>query len=183
VKAAFATFSGTLRVPKRPLRIEAPFHVEGELDLPGREPVPFKRVLGDGQPLSFEVRAKGGGEPQLELRAWPAPVVNLLRPPGAPTWAAAIRRRPIPPAELLSRLIGARFRLVRADQYQTYLSDPDGDGRSRAAYDYELVSERARRNVVVPAKGGSGNNALLVALLIVGSLVVVGGGLVAWAHS
>ena len=183
VKAAFATFSGTLRVPKRPLRIEAPFHVEGELDLPGRKPVPFKRMLGDGQPLSFEVRAKGSGEPQLDLRAWPAPVVNLLRPPGAPTWAAAIRRRPIPPAELLSRLIGARYRLVRADQYQTFLSDPDADGRSRAAYDYELVSEPARRNVVVPAKGGSGNDALLVALLIVGSLVVVGGGLVAWAHS
>ena len=51
VKAAFATFLGTVRVPKRPLQIEAPLRVQGELDLPGREPVTFSRVLGDGQRL------------------------------------------------------------------------------------------------------------------------------------
>jgi hypothetical protein len=183
VKAAFATFHGPVRIPKRPLRIEAPLHVEGELDLPGKESVTFDRVLGDGRPLSFEIHAKGGGKPQLELHASPAPVVNLLRPRGARTWAAAIKRRPIPPAELLSRLITARFRLVRADQYQTFLADPDSDGKSRADYGFELVSEPSRPGVVVPDEDGGGSDALLVALLVVGSLVVVGGGLVVWAHS
>jgi hypothetical protein len=183
VKAAYATFHGNVRIPRRPLRIEAPLHVEGELDLPDQEPVTFNRVLGDGQPLSFEVHASGGGKPQLDLHASPAPVVNLLRPPGARTWAAAVKRRPIPAAKLLSRLIGARLRLVRADQYQTFLADPDADGRSRAGYDYKLVSGSARPSVVVPAKDGDGNDALLIALLIVGSVVVVGGGLVVWSHS
>ena len=183
VKAAFATFLGTVRVPKRPLQIEAPLRVQGELDLPGREPVTFSRVLGDGQPLSFEVHAEGSGEPDLDLSASPAPVVHLLRPPGARTWAAAVRRRPIPGSELLSRLIGARFRLVRADQYRTFLADPDADGRSGAAYDYDLTALPERRDVVVPARGGGGSDALLVALLIAGSLVVAGGGLIVWAHS
>jgi hypothetical protein len=110
-------------------------------------------------------------------------VVDLLRPPGASTWAAAIRRRPVPAAKLLSSLIGARFRLVRADQYQAFLADPDGDGRTRAVYEYETVAAPVPRNVVVPASRGDGSDALLVALLIVGSLVVMGGGLVIWAHS
>ena len=183
VKAAYATFHGNLRIPKRPLRIEAPLHVEGELGLPNQEPVTFDRVLGDGHPLSFEIHARGGGKPRLDLHVSPAPVVNLLRPPGARTWAAAIRRRPIPAAKLLSRLIGARFRLVRADQFQTFLADPDSDGRSRAGYDYELVSAPSRPSVVVPDEDGGGSDALLVALVIVGSLVVVGSGLVVWAHS
>ena len=181
VKAAFATFLGTVRVPKRPLQIEAPLRVQGELDLPGREPVTFSRVLGDGQPLSFEVHAEGSGEPDLDLSASPAPVVHLLRPPGAPTWAAAIKRRPIPAAELLSRLIGARFRLVRADQYRTFLADPDADGHSRAVYEYKTVAAQGPQHQAAPARGGS--NALVIALVILGSLVVAGGGLVVWAYS
>jgi hypothetical protein len=182
VKAAFATFLGTVHVPKRPLQIEAPLRVHGELDLPGRDPVTFSRVLGDGQPLSFEVHAAGSGEPDLDISAAPAPVVRLLRPPGAGTWAAAIRRRPIPGAELLSRLIGGRFRLVRADQYRTFLADPDADGRSSAVYDYERVVSTVAKSVPVPGRGG-GSDALLVVLLAVGSAVVVGGGLVLWARS
>jgi hypothetical protein len=183
VKAAFANFFGDVHVPRRPIRIEAPLRVEGELRLPGREPVAFDRVLGDGRPLSFEVHARGGGTPTIHLEAAPAPVVSMLRPPGAATWAAAIRRRTIPPADLLSRLIGARFRLVRADQFQTFLADPDSDGHARAVYEYETVAARTPGHTVAPVKDGNGSDALLVALLIVGSLVVVGGGLVAWAHS
>lgn len=181
VKAAFATFHGEVRVPKQPLRLEAPLRVEGELSA-GGEPVTFSRVLGDGQPLSFEVHAQGSGEPKLDVEARPAPVVRLLRPPGTSTWAASIRRRTIPPAELLSRLIGARIRLVRADQYETFLADPDSDGRSRAVYDYELAAA-ASKHVAVPDRGGGGSDALLIVLVVLGSLVVAGGGLVAWAHS
>ena len=183
VKAAFATFLGTVRVPKRPLQIEAPLRVQGELDLPGQEPVAFSRVLGDGQPLSFEVHAQGSGEPDLDLSASPAPVVHLLRPPGARTWAATIGRRPIPGAELLSRLIGARFRLVRTDQYQTFLADPDADGHSRAVYEYKTVAAHGPQHIAAPARDGGGSNALVIALVILGSLAVAGGGLVVWAHS
>jgi hypothetical protein len=183
LKGAFATFIGEVRIPKRPLRIEAPLRVEGELDLPDREPVTFARVLGDGQPLSFDVHANGSGEPQLDVRVAPAPVINLLRPPGARTWAEAIRRRPIPGAQLLSRLLGARLRLVRADQFQTFLADPDVDGRSRAVYDYESVAATASKNVVAPDNDGGGSDILLIVLVVVGSVVVLGGGIVAWAHS
>ena len=108
-------------------------------------------------------------------------MVNLLRPPGAPTWAAAIRRRAVSPAELLSRLLGSRLRLVRADQYKTFLADPDSDGRSIAVYEYASVATQPPR--VVPGSDEGGSDALLIALLIVASVVVVGGGLVAWAHS
>jgi hypothetical protein len=183
VKAAFATFIGDVHVPKRPLRIEAPLRIEGEVDMPGQEPVRFERVLGDGLPLSFEVHAKGSGEPQLHVRASPAPVVHLLRPPGAPTWSAAIRRRPIPAAELLSRLIGARFRLVRADQYQSFLADPDADGKSTASYDYRRVAAAVPKQTIAPVSSDGGSNVLLIALVVAGSLVLAGGGLVVWAHS
>jgi hypothetical protein len=182
VKAAFATIFGEVRVPERPLRIEAPLRVEGELRLPGGEPVRFSRVLGDGQPLSFGVHAQGSGKPELDLEARTAPVVRLLRPPGASTWEAAIRRRPIPAAKLLSLLIGARFRLVRSDQFQTFLADPDADGRSRAVYDY-TVAAAAPEHVAVPDRNGGGSDTLRIVLVVLGSLVVAGGGLVAWAHS
>jgi hypothetical protein len=139
-------------------------------------------VLGDGQPLSLEVHAKGGGEPEFEVRASPAAVVNLLRPPRARTWAEAIRRRPIPGSELLGRLLGSRLRLVRADQFQTFLANPDADRRSRAVYDYKRVGSTVPKSVVRPETGGDGN-VLLVVLVLVGSVVALGGGLVAWARS
>jgi hypothetical protein len=183
VTAAFATFIGEVHVPKLPLRIEAPLRVDGELDMPGQEPVKFERVLGDGRPLSFVVHTKGSGEPQLHVRASPAPVVRLLRPPGASTWSAAIRRKSIPTAELLSRLIGARLRLVRADQYQSFLADPDADGKSTTSYDYQRVAATVPKQTIVPASGGGSSDVLLIALLIAGSLVLAGGGLIVWAHS
>ena len=88
VKAAFATFVGVVHIPRQPVTIEAPFRVQGELRLPGGRPVSFSRVVGDGRPLSFRVRASGSGAPEVHLRAWPAPVVRMLQPPGASTWAA-----------------------------------------------------------------------------------------------
>ncbi|HEY6835630.1 MAG TPA: hypothetical protein VI142_04085 [Gaiellaceae bacterium] len=183
VKAAFATFYGPVRNPTRPVRIEAPLLVEGTLQLPGGQPVRFSRILGDGQPLTFTVHASGSGKPVVHLTARPAPVIDLLRPPGAPTWSQAVRRRHLGPAALLSRLLGARQRLVRADQYQSYLADPDSDGRSRAVYEYRTVATAAPRSVPAPAGGGSGSHALLIALVALGSVAVVGGGLVVWAHS
>ena len=72
---------------------------------------------------------------------------------------------------------------MRADQYQTFLADPDADGRSRAVYEYETAAASAPRSVFVPARSGGGSDVLVVALVIVGSLVVVGGGLMLWAHN
>jgi len=183
VTAAFATFYGPVRNPRRRVEIEAPLRVEGELRLPGASPVEFSRVLGDGQPLGFTVHATGSGKPKVHLTARPAPVVNLLKPPGAPTWTRAVRRRHLDPSELLRRLLGARQRLVRADQYQSYLADPDSDGRSRAVYEYRTVAAAAPRSVPAPADGGGGSDALLVVLVALGSVALVGGGLIVWAHS
>jgi hypothetical protein len=71
---------------------------------------------------------------------------------------------------------------VRADQYKTFLANPDADGPSGADYDFERVVSTLPKAMAAPAKGG-GSHALLIALVVVGSLVVAGGGLVVWAHS
>ena len=180
----FATFYGEVKTLKKRPRIAAPLHVRGELALPGQAPVPFDRVLGDGRPLSFRVEAHGAGVPHVRLEASPAPVVRLLRPPGAPTWAKAVRRHPLPVADLVFKLMTTRLALVRSDQYETYLTDPDADGRSRSVYDYETVAFKPHQPV--PAStggGGGGSDALLVTLAAVGAVFLAGGGLVAWAHS
>jgi hypothetical protein len=183
LQGRFATFYGPVRTPKSPLVIEAPFRVEGELRLEGGSSVSFSRLLGDGRPLAFTVRAKGSGTPTVHLRASPAAVIRLLRPPGGSTWTAAARRRQFEPAFLLRRLLETRMRLVRADQFQTFIADPDADGRSRAVYEYDTVAAKAPPRPVVVTGDGGGSNALLIALVIVGSLVAAGGGLVLWAHS
>jgi hypothetical protein len=181
---AYATFYGLVRVPKRRVPIEAPIRVEGELRLPGRAPVSFSRTLGDGHPLGFRVEAHGSGTPHVHLLARPVPVVRLLRPPGAPTWVEAVRRRPLPAAFLLRRLLETRMRLVRADQYQSFLSDPDADGRSRSVYEYETVAASAPRVAAAPSGGGGGGtSALLVVAIALGSVALAGGGVVLWAHS
>jgi hypothetical protein len=115
---------------------------------------------------------------RVHLTARPAPVVNLLKPPGAPTWTRAVRRRHLDPSELLRRLLGARLRQVRA-----YLADPDSDGRGRAVYEYRTVAAAAPRSVPAPADGGGGSDALLVVLVALGFVALVGGGLIVWAHS
>jgi hypothetical protein len=186
LRGAFATFVGPVRTLTRRVPIEAPLRVEGELRLGNGPVVSFSRVLGDGRPLGFSVRAGGTGEPVLHLRAAPAPVLRLLQPEGAATWSEEIKRkRLVLPEFLLKRLLESRMRLVRADQFQAFLSDPDADGRARAVYEYETVAGRGPRIAAAsPARdGGGGSDALLIALVIAGSVVAAGGGLVLWAHS
>ncbi len=180
LKAAFATFVGPVHARKEVA--EAPLRVAGELSVPGGQPVRFARTLGDGGPLAFSVEARGQGEPKVLLRVSPAPVVRLLRPPGARTWTAAVRKRRLSSALLLRRLFEARMRLVRADQYQSFLADPDADGRSRAVYVYTTV-EAAQAPAAVARSTGDGSNVLLVVLVVAGSVVAAAGGLVVWAHS
>jgi hypothetical protein len=187
LRGAFATFVGPVRTLTRPVPIEAPLRVEGELRVGSGPAVSFSRVLGDGWPLTFSIRAQGTGKPVVHLRARPAAVVRLLQPEGASTWTEEIRRRrPVRPEFLLQRLLESRMRLVRSDQFQAFLADPDADGRARAVYEYETVAARAPRKAVAPPArdgGGGGSDALLIALVIAGSVVAAGGGLVLWAHS
>jgi hypothetical protein len=74
------------------------------------------------------------------------------------------------------------MRLVRSDQYQSFLANPDPSGSGKAVYVYETVAASA--STVTPHEnGGSGDNALLLTLVAVGSLVLAGGAIVLWAHS
>jgi hypothetical protein len=184
LKGTFANFVGEVRTLKRPVKIAAPLRVQGELTLPGQAPVSFDRTLGDGQPLSFQVEARGQGVPKIHLQARPAPVVRELRPPGASTWVAALSRKPQPVADVVHRLMTTRLQLVRADQYQSFLADPDSDGRARSVYEYETVAVKPHRVAAASApQDDGGSDALLIVLVVIGSVAVAGGGLVAWAHS
>jgi hypothetical protein len=184
LKGTFANFVGEVRTLKRPVKIAAPLRVQGELTLPGQAPVSFDRTLGDGQPLSFQVEARGQGVPKIHLQARPAPVVRELRPPGASTWVAALSRKPQPVADVVHRLMTTRLQLVRADQYRSFLADPDSDGRARSVYEYETVAIKQHRAAAASApQDDGGSDALLIVLVVIGSVAVAGGGLVAWAHS
>lgn len=182
VRPAHATFIGSVsELTPRPL-LEAPIRVEGELRLAGSRPVPFSTTLGDGRPLEIRVHADGSGRAHVRLRARPVPVERLLRPPGAATWKAAVRRRPLPAASLLQRLLETRIRLVRVDQYRTFLSNPDADGRNHIVYEYETAAPRPA--TVAPAPEPDSGGGALVALLVLGASVLgAGAALVAWAHS
>jgi hypothetical protein len=184
--AGYATFYGQVRQRARKAQIEAPLRLEGELRAGSGKPVRFSGMLGDGEPLALQVHARGEGTPHVKLTATPVPVERLLRPPGgAPTWTAASRRRALPGPFLLTRLLQSRMRLVRADQYQSFLANPDADGRSRSVYVYE-TAKTPRQQVAAAPSGddeGGGGGPLVILLAIGGAIVAAGAGLVAWAHS
>jgi hypothetical protein len=192
---AYATILGLVRHRNEAARIAAPFRVEGELRFP-RPPaevrggtmhgstVAFAATLGDRGPSSLTVEARGGSVPRLRLLARPAPVVRGLAPPGATTWKAAARRRRLPVRLLLERLIDTRMQLVRADQYQSFLANPDPQGRNRTVYVYETTAAPAPRASSGASDSSSGGTSpLLVALVIAGSVLGAGAAVVAWAHS
>lgn len=185
--AGYATFYGRVRQRAQKAQIEAPLRVEGELRVGSGKPVRFSEMLGDGEPLALQVHARGAGTPHVKLTATPVPVERLLRPPsGAPTWTAALKRRPLPGPFLLERLLQSRMRLVRADQYQSFLANPDADGRSRSVYVYETAKAPRQQAVAAPSgdeERGGGGGPLVVLLAIGGAIVAAGAGLVAWAHS
>ena len=182
--AAYATFHGPVRQRAQKTQIEAPLRVEGELRVGRGEPTRFARTLGDGSPLALRVHASGSGKPHVRLTAVPVPVERLLRPPGgAQTWAAALERRPLPAPFLLRRLLETRMRLVRTDQYQSFLSNPDADGRSRSVYVYESSAAPKPAAAPAPAPTENGGDPLVLLLAIGGSVLAAGAVVVAWAHS
>jgi hypothetical protein len=190
----YASVNGPVRVRKDAARIAAPLRVEGSLSFPSApesarggtvrgNTVSFSGVLGDASPLSLRVDVRGGGgAPHLKVVARPTKLVRTLVPPGAPSWAAAVRRRALPAEVLLRRLIDARMQLVRSDQYQAFLSNPDARGTARTTYVYETAVARPKV-IPAPEPGSGGGNGLVLALAIAGSVLGAGAAVVLWAHS
>ncbi len=190
----YVTIDGLVSQRPEKAQIVAPLRVGGELRFPsapssarggtvhGRT-VSFAVVLGDGRPLVHRVEVSGGGgDPRLHVEARPTSLVHALVPPGARRWAEAQRRRPLPAKTLLKRLLDARMDLVRSDQYQSFLSNPDPQGRNRTVYVYEsAASARAAPSSRSASSGGGG--ALMLLLAVGGSVLAAGAAVVAWAHS
>ena len=196
LRPAYVTIQGLVTRRTQKASIAAPLRVEGELRFPAavKETVNIRRpegrivrfgfVLGDEQPLTQRIEVTGGGgDPRLRLEARPDIVVRGLTPPGgAPSWVAAAKRRRLDPHALLARLIDTRMELVRGDQFQAFLANPDPLGSDRTVYVYATSAASAR--VAGGSSGGSGGNGALMALLAVGGTVLAAGAaLVAWAHS
>jgi hypothetical protein len=191
----YASVDGLVRVRKDAARIVAPLRVEGSLRFPAApgsarggtvrgKTVSFSGVLGDAGPLSLRVDVSGGGgAPRLQVVARPTKLVRALVPPRAPSWAAAVRRRAIPADVLLRRLIDARMQLVRADQYQAFLSNPDAQGTTRTAYVYESALAAHSKASPAPKPGSGGRSGVVLALALAGSLLGAVALLVLWAHS
>jgi hypothetical protein len=189
----YATVDGLVRVRKDAARTSAPLRVEGSLRFPAApvsarggtvrgKTVTFSVVLADDSPLSLRVDVRGGGgAPRLHVVARPTNLVRALVPPDARTWAAAVRRRAIPADVLLRRLIDTRMQLVRSDQYQAFLSNPDPQGTNRTVYVYESAATPRPKAASTPEHSGGGG--LVLALAIAGSVLGAGAVLVLWAHS
>src|SRR5262249_31641043 len=169
-------------------RIAAPLLVTGELRFPqapasatggvvdGRS-VRFSFVLGDEQPLTRQVEGSGGGgDPRLRVGGHPTSVVRGLPPPAGATWSGTA----LPADALLQRLIDTRMELVRSDQYQGFLGNPDPLGRNSTVYVYATAAPRA-----APASAGSsggGTSTLVVLLAVAGAIVAARARLVPLAH-
>jgi hypothetical protein len=193
LRPSYVTISGAISQRPGKTRSSAPLRVEGLLRFPS-EPaaasggtldgrtVRFSFVLGDGQPLTRRIEVSGGGEPKLHLEARPDAVVRGLTPPGgASSWRAAVARKPLPADALLRRLIETRMELVRSDQFQGFLSNPDVLGRNRTVYVYETATAP---HAAAGSAGSSSSGGPLLALLAVGgAIVAAGAALVTWAHS
>jgi hypothetical protein len=194
LRTAYASVDGLVGTRKNAARIVGPLRVEGVLRFPSTptsvrgatvrgKTVVFSAVLGDASPLSLHVDVHGGGGAprRLLVVARPTRLVRALAPPRAPSWVAAVRRRATPGRVLLRRLIDARMQLVRSDQYQAFLSNPDAQGTSSTVYVYETVAPP--KAAPTSRQGSDGGNGLVLALALVGSVLGVGAALVLWAHS
>jgi hypothetical protein len=193
LRPAYVTIDGAISQRPGKAQVAAPLRVEGRLRFPsapstvsggtldGRT-VRFTFVLGDRQPLTRRIEVSGGGEPNLHLEARPDAVVRGLTPPGgARTWSAAVARNPLPASGLLERLIETRMELVRSDQFQGFLSNPDPLGGDRTVYVYE--SAAVPPAVAASTSSSSGGGPLMLLLAVGGAVVAAGAALVTWAHS
>jgi hypothetical protein len=190
LRPAYVTINGAVSQRPRKTQISAPLRVEGSLRFPSApsaasggtvvgHTVHFSFVLGDRQPLTRPIVVSGGGEPKLSLTARPEIVVRGLTPPGgARSWSAS---GPLPGDVLLQRLIDTRMELVRSDQFQGFLSNPDALGRDRTVYVFETTA--APKAVAASSSSSSSSGPLTLLLAVGGAVVAAGVALVSWAHS
>lgn len=171
-----------VEVPRTPSsrteQIVAPLDVRGQVGTKR-----FRYVLGDGRPLTFEVRVPHAErKAKVRLTVEPVPPTRMLTPPGgARTWAQALRGGRLDRPGLLEFVSRARFTIARALQYRTYLANPDPRGRSEATYVYATT---ARRAVVAQPKGEEeSNDALRFVLVAVLGVASAGALVVLWANS
>ncbi len=156
----------------------APLRVTGRLG--ARE---FSALLGDGRPLELRVAAQAGARrPQFRMRVEPVPPLELLTPPGAPTWARAVRLGRLDGRQLLARAIGARLATARARQFDQFLAVPDTNAPAKAVFVYRTVKARASAPVT-PSNGNDGSNVLVTVVVLVAAGLALAGGVVWWAHS
>jgi hypothetical protein len=196
LRPAYVTLHGLSSKRAQKAQIAAPLRVEGQLRFPteprevinarpgANKSVHFAFVLGDEQPLIQTIQVYGGGgEPRLRLEARPDNVVRGLTPPGgAPSWSAAVAQRRHNPDALLARLIDTRMELVRSDQFQGFLDNPDPLGLDRTFYVYATAAVAPHASAV-SSNGSSGNGVPMALLAIGGSVLAAVAALVAWAHS
>jgi hypothetical protein len=112
----------------------------------------------------------------------PVPPLNLLTPPGAPTWTEAIRRGHVKRADLLELISRVRMTVARELQYQTFLANPNVIGKAHGVYVYEPAMKTAARPPAA-SPGSDGNSPWLTVLIAALAVVGATGLVVLWANS
>ena len=147
--SAYASVEG--RVRQRPARIAAPVAVRACSAFRPCPPRCAEPRFAGGRSRSLRssatrarspcaVDVRGGGTPHLRLVAEPTKLVRALAPRRPRAWVTALRKRPIPSRVLLRTLIDTRMQLVRSDQYQAFLANPDPQGAAKTVYVYESAA-------------------------------------------
>lgn len=131
-------------------------------------PARFSAVVGGGgdQVARVTIRGDAARAAQVRLRIVAEPLLRATLPPRG--------------AKDLRSVVVAYLRFARAQQYQSFLANPDPLGRSQTSYVFE--TNAVERSAVVPAPepkdGGLPDALVMLAVSLVGlGLVVV------WAHA
>ncbi len=193
------------RVRQLALHIRARFLVTGHIDFAGPPlrdlrvrgaevqrrrggtSLRFRALLGDGRPdlrITATASADGVAAPKLDLRATPLTPERILRPPGAPTWVAAVRAQPSlqDGAALLRRAYVLLAQSGRTHQYATLILSPDPQNAATATYRYTTVA--VMPPALRPQRPGSTGLGTLAAVAIGLAAALGAAGLaVVWAHS
>ena len=159
-------------IPRVPLSRSVP--VESVLDVRGTiAGVRVAKHLGDGGPSSFEVRVPHA-KPRAKLR------LTVSAVPPSKLMATGTR---VNPDDLLEHVSRVRLMIARALQYQTFLVNPNSNGRSSAVYVYETQAKAAVAPRPTSSPEDEGSNPLRLALVTVLALGALGALVVLWAHS
>ncbi len=187
------------------LRVRAQFMVSGRIDFVGPllrglkvegatvvngrrgTSLRFRALLGIERPtlrITAAGAAAGVAAPKIDLRATPLTPAQILQPPGASSWAAAVHaRRALRDGEaLLARAFGLLAGAGRTHQYATLILSPDPQNRATASYRFTTV-RGMRPSVRPPSRGGSGIGTLGGIAIGLAAALGLAGLAVLWAHS